>query len=69
MKDDMAESADVAANTDAISCGDVSMTWLMMQILMMTWQVMWRCCGRVNYFWEPLFLSSLPLVVCCRCCQ
>jgi len=71
VKDDVAESADVAADTDVVSRGDVSgavsMTWLMTQILMMTWQVMWRWRGKVNYFWEPLFLSSPPPVVCCRC--
>jgi hypothetical protein len=38
----VAESADVAADTDVVSRGDVSMTWMMTQILMLPWQVMWR---------------------------
>jgi hypothetical protein len=71
--DDVAESAVMVADTDAVSrgdvSGDVSMTWLMSRILMLMWQVTWHCRGRVNYFWEPLFLSSLPSVLCCRCCR
>ena len=46
VKDDVAESTDVAADTDVVSRGDVSgdmlITWLMTQIIMMTWQVVWR---------------------------
>jgi hypothetical protein len=42
VKDDVAESADVAADIDAASRGDVLITWLMTQIIMMTWQAVWR---------------------------